>query len=304
MRLNSAFLYTSTAAIIWGATAPIMKLTLEQIPPFSLAFLRFSIAAIILGALTYKINRSLRPLKIHERDLPDFVLCALTGVTLNISFFFLGLKFTEAILASFIIAAVPLLTLLAANIFLKEKFTKRLIIASAFAFSGLLLIVGKVNGTLGTRELFGNILLLGSAASWVAYEIFSKKLFKKYDANTITFYTMAIGALTFAPLFFAELVRDPTWTAIVNIKGLAGLFYGIFFSSLIAYISWNKGLKLMRANQAAFFFYLDPISGAALSILLLGEKLTPQLLMGGTLIAAAVVLAEKHREAHILHKRA
>ena len=55
-------------------------------------------------------------------------------------------------------------------------------------------------------------------------------------------------------------------------------------------------------TATTFFFYLDPVSGAALSIILLGEKLTPQLLVGGALIAAGVILAEHHRKYHPLHK--
>jgi len=58
----------------------------------------------------------------------------------------------------------------------------------------------------------------------------------------------------------------------------------------------------MPAGQAAFFFYLDPVSGTILSIILLGEKLTPQLLIGGILIAAAVLLVEQKRRAHPLHR--
>ena len=111
---------------------------------------------------------------------------------------------------------------------------------------------------------------------------------------------MAIGAVTFLPLFLFETLKHP-WLTNVNIQGLSGLLYGIFFASLAAYLAWQKGLSLLPAGQAAFFFYLDPVTGAALSILLLGEKLTPQLVIGGILIAAAVFLAEQKRHSHPLH---
>src|SRR3989344_7970913 len=108
MRLNSAFLYTATAAIIWGATAPIMKLTLTQVPVFSLVFIRISIAAMILLIFTYK------KLKIKKKDICLFIWAALTGVSFNLTLFLLGLKLTEAITASILVASVQILTLLAA----------------------------------------------------------------------------------------------------------------------------------------------------------------------------------------------
>lgn len=294
MKFKRAFLYTATAAIIWGATAPIMKLTLQEIPVFSLAFLRMTAASIILGAIIFK------SLGIKREHFWNFLWAAVTGVTLNLTLFFIGLKLTEAILAAFLIAATPILTLLGAHIYLKEKFTTRLIVASAVALVGVVIIIGRFEGPFNSMALVGNILLLAATISWVAHEIIAKKLLRVYDGSIVTFYSMAIGALTFLPLFLLEYFANPKWFTFVTAQGFAGLLFGIFFSSLTAYWAWNKGLKLLPAGQAAFFFYLDPISGAILAIILLGEKLTPQLVIGGLLIAAAVFLAEQKRRSHPL----
>lgn len=297
MRINSALLYTSTATIIWGATAPIMKLTLEQVPVFSLAFIRMAIASSILAFFVTK------KLKIQKEDYKSFFLSAITGVTFNLALFFIGLKLTQAIISALLTASVPILTLLAAHIYLREKLTTRLIIASLIALTGVIIIIGKPSGKLTLPQLIGNILLLLSSISWVAHEIVAKKLLKKYSAETVTFYTMSIGATIFLPLFLFEFWQNPTWINQVTISGYTGIIYGIFFASLIAYWSWQKGLSLLPAGQAAFFFYLDPISGAILAMILLGEKLTPSLIIGGILIAAAVFLAEQKRKTHLLHSK-
>lgn len=295
MKFNKAFLLTATAAIIWGATVPIMKLTLEQIPVFSLAFIRMLVASFILGVLIFK------KLKIRRGDYLTFFWAALTGVTLNLAFFFIGLKLTEAILASFLVASVPIFTMIAAHFYLRERFTFRLVLASIIAFIGVVIIIGKFDGPVSTTQILGNILLLVATLSWVAHEIIAKKLLKVYDGGTVAFYSMAIGAATFFPLFLWEYIKNPNWAAAVNFEGFAGLLYGIFFASLAAYWAWQKGLSLMPAGQAAFFFYLDPISGAILSIILLKEKLTPTLVIGGILITLAVFLAEHKRKSHPLH---
>lgn len=273
-----------------------MKLTLEEIPVFSLAFLRMAAASLILGSLIFK------NLKIKKEHWRNFFWAAITGVTLNLTLFFVGLKLTAAILAAFLVASTPIFTMVAAHIYLKEKFTARLIASSAIALVGVVTIIGKFEGPFNTMALLGNILLLLATISWVAHEIIAKKLLKVYDGSTVTFYSMAIGAFTFLPLFLFEYMANPNWYASVTSKGAAGLLFGIFAASLTAYWAWNKGLKLLPAGQAAFFFYLDPISGAVLAMILLGEELTPQLIVGGLLIAAAVFLAEQKRRTHPLHK--
>ena len=192
--------------------------------------------------------------------------------------------------------------MIAAHFYLREKFTTRLILASTVAFVGVAIIIGKFEGPVSPTQILGNILLLLATLSWVAHEIIAKKLLKVYDGGTVAFYSMAIGAATFLPFFLWEYINSPTWIANVTSQGFAGLTFGIFFASLAAYWAWQKGLKLLPAGQAAFFFYLDPISGAILAMILLGEKLTPSLIIGGILIAAAVYLAEQKRKSHPLHK--
>ena len=295
MKLNPVFFYTATAAVIWGATAPIMKLTLTQIPVFSLAFIRMAVASLILGILIAK------KLKIEKADYVTFFWAAITGVTLNLAFFFLGLKLTQAILAAFLVASVPIFTMIAAHFYLKERFNPQLIMASLIALTGVIIIIGKFDGELSLRQLLGNLLLFAATLAWVAHEIIAKKLLKVYDGSVVTFYSMAIGAITFLPLFLLEYIANPNWYINVTLQGFAGLLFGIFFASLAAYWAWNRGLKLLPAGQASFFFYLDPVSGVILSIILLNEKLYSSLIIGGALIITGVFLAEHKRRSHPLH---
>src|SRR3989304_6427883 len=296
MRLNSAFIYTASAAIIWGATAPIMKLTLTQVPVFSLAFIRMSLASLILAIFIFK------KLRIAKKDIVMFIWAAITGVSLNLTFFFIGLKLTQAINAAFLIASVPIMTILAAHLYLKEKLTLKLMLASIIALIGVVIIIGKPQGAVSSFQILGNLLLLLATFFWVIHEILAKKLLKVYDGGVVAFYSMAIGAFTLAPLFLWELWQNNQWTSQVNLAGIIGILYGILFASLLAYWACQKGLSLLPAGQAAFFFYLDPISGTILAIILLGEKLTSQLIFGGILIAVAVLLIEHKRRAHSLHQ--
>lgn len=297
MKIKPAYIYLLTASIIWGATPAVMKLTLLEVPPFSLGFIRMFFASLILITFLYK------DLKIKRSDVGLFILAALTGTTLNLSLFFLGLQLSHAINAALLIASVPIFTIFASHIFLKEKLHTTIILAGSVALIGVGLIIGKPDGPTTLPQLIGNALLLASSLAWVAYEIIAKKLLRTYKSSTVTFYTAAIGAATFVPFFIWEYAKNPMWIAGVTPSGAAGIIYGIIFASLIAYSTWQMGLSKIPPGEAAFFFYLEPVSGAALSIILLGEKLTTNLIIGGALIFAGVALAEYKRRNHPLHSQ-
>jgi len=284
------------SSFIWGANTPIMKWSLGTIPIFSLAFFRFYLATIFLFPFVAK------SLKVQRKDYLKIILAALFGITFNVSFFFLGLKLTFAVNAALIIATIPIFTVAAAQIFLKEKIGGRLIVATLIAILGLLAIIGPPIFNFGLTHLFGGMFLILASLFWVGYEIVSKDLFKKYSPQTVTFYSFLIGSLSFFPLFLREL-SSSSWLINLNIQGMAGILYGAIFSSTIAYLAWQYGLSKIQASEASFFFYLDPISGVILSILLLGEKITPLFIFGGLLIILAVILAEAKRKEHPLHKK-
>lgn len=295
-QVNSASLLVIAATLIWGGTVPIMKLTLQEVPIFSLAFTRMFFASLLLGVFVF------RKLKIKKSDYSTFLYSALTGVTINLTLFFIALKLTEAILAAVLVAATPVMTMIAANFYLKEKFTLKLVISSAIAFAGVIIIVGIPQDGFNIKALIGNILLLMASLAWVIHEIITKKLLKVYSPETVTFYAMAIGCVTFLPFALLEFVAKPTWPTHLSFWGVIGILYGIFLASFFAYWAWHKGLAKLPAGQASFFFYLGPISGAILSIILLGEKLTIPLIIGSIFITLAVFIAESHRKMHPLHR--
>lgn len=297
MKIPPAYIFVIIAAIIWGATPAIMKLTLTEIPVFSLAFIRMLLASTILFFFVRK------KLKIQKQDYYSFFNLALTGVTLNLSFFFLALNQTRAINSAFLTPSVPILTIVAAHIYLREKFEPRIILAGLVAIIGVIIVFNKPTDPSSSKEFVGNTLLLFSSLAWVVHEIIAKKLLKNYDSSTVAFYAMFIGAITFFPLYLMELNKFPHWIANVTSSGFLGLLYGIFFSSLVAYFLWQKGLKNLPAGKASFFFYLDPITGGFTSYLLLGEKIIPSLIVGGLFIAFAVFLAEYRRKYYPLNTK-
>lgn len=281
------------ASIIWGATGSVMKLTLQHIPVFSLALIRFGSAAIILFPFVAK------KLTIQKQHILILITTALFGITIHISAFFFGLKSTSAMNAGIIVTSLPLFSLFFAHLFLKEKVSPNLIIGGLIGFLGIGFIILKdVIASGFAFAPLGDILILTSTFSFLIYEILSKKLFKVYDSLTITYYSFLFGALGFIPGAVYETFQNPQWPFNLPPSAIAGIVFGIFLSSLSAYSLWQWGLSKLPAAKVGFFLYLDPIVSTIAAILLLSEKITPPFLIGAALIFTGLFLAEGHIHYH------
>jgi drug/metabolite transporter (DMT)-like permease len=106
---------TLMANIIWGVAAPMVKLSLGAIPPFSLLFLRSMFVCLLLAPIFEFILLPRQKYKLTKRDKWDIFLAGFLGVFLNLAFYFAGQKLTSVIDA-FVIAvilnafSVPVLT--------------------------------------------------------------------------------------------------------------------------------------------------------------------------------------------------
>src|SRR5204863_106795 len=125
------------ANVIWGAAPPIFKYALTNIPPFTLAFLRFFFALFIFLPFIWKYDFR----QLNVRDYLFIFLGTACTTTVNIAFFFLGLERAPSINMSIITLSSPLFIFLFAVLFLREKFHWKVMSGMVVACMGVTLIV-------------------------------------------------------------------------------------------------------------------------------------------------------------------
>lgn len=279
--------------IIWGAAPPIFKLALTNIPPFSLAFLRFGIATILLLPFLYRLDYW----KVNKRDWLLFLQNALYGVTFNISFFFLGLRLAPSINASIIAAASSIFTTLLAVIFISEKPALKTLFGNLIGFIGVLIIIlsplSNYQININKGELIGNIFLVLATLSAAAQAVTSRKLALKYRSRTFTFYSFLIGATSFFPFALMELFSNPSWPLYLDLRGISGLIFGAVFSSFIAYSIWGYAAEKITASEIGLYMYINPVITVLIAIPLLGEKITFPFIIGTVLAILGIYVAER-----------
>lgn len=283
------------ANIIWGASAPIFKWALQDIHPFTLAFLRFAVPALFVLLLKPKA------IKIKSKDFFAFLMAGLLGVSVNITGFFLGIERTESINSPIISSSGPIFLILAAIVFLKERPTRKMLLGNLIGLTGVLLIIVEPLLKHGPSASFlGNLLILMATFGSIAGTIFIKKLAKKYSALTITFWTFSIGAITFIPFFLQEVGKYGIVEQF-HMQGLFGAFYGVLFSSFIAYTLSYWALKYLLASQTTVFAYMDPVIAIIIAAPLVHEYPNAFFVFGSFLVFFGIFVAEGRIHYHPIH---
>lgn len=284
------------ANIIWGFASPIFKWSLTNIPPFTLAFLRFFIASLVLGIILKKQLRFPIQNK-HDRTL--LLVHALAGITGNITFFFLGLQLTLAINVPVIASSQPIMIFLFSYVFLKEKFKLSKIAGLMIGTLGILVIVLEPLYYVGfDGNTLGNLFVVIATISGAVGMLAGAQIFKKYNPFVLTFWAFIIGAISFFPPAIIEYIKQPTLYQEIDGRGIIGILFGSLFSSAAAYALYSFGLSKIKASEASLFIYIDPIAGTILSYFMLHEPITIPFVVGAVFIFAGIFIAERRIHYH------
>lgn len=272
----------SVMAFIWGLSFLSIKTAVAVVPPMSLGLARFIIACAVL-LLIIVASRKFPYLAL--KDLPLMASSGLVGVTL----YFLGenngVLRLSASEASIIIGTIPVLTMLAERLFTRVRLGSRQYVGAVLSALGVSLIV--LESLRLSPAPLGYLFMGIAALSWVAYAFLTKPLLARYDSLVISFWQNAFGAIGFVPFVLTEHVR---WAAISPVIALNVLYLGILCSA-VGYLFYVISLRVLGPSISSVFINLIPVVSVAASFLILGERLSPLQLAGGTVTIAGVYLA-------------
>jgi len=294
--IRKAVLALILANIFWGAGFPIAKWTLEELPTFTFAFLRFFVAAIIIFPFVYN------KLRIARQDYKYLILAGLISVSLQIPLMFYGLKLAPSINAPIIIATGPIILIIASILFIHEKVKIKTISGTLISLLGVIVIIIEpliLTGFIGAS--LGNFLLFLATICGVIQIILLKKLTVRNNVMTILFWIFLIGSLPMIPFVIWELQSFNLLTDTSSI-GFIGIFYGIFITAILAHYLHTYGISKIKASEVGIFSYVDPIAAILIAIPLLGEKITVSYVIGSILVFLGIFIAEGRIHYHPFHR--
>jgi len=279
-------------SLIWAGSFIAVKVTVDEIPPIHLGFLRFLVATPIMILLIFLLKKDRRiPIK---KELPSLIVLGLTGVTLLYLFQFIGIEYTTASTSSVLISTNVIFIILLSTAFLKEAFSFKKTFGVVLSFVGVATVIfaQSNNETISFNNQFiiGCVLVLLSAFCWASYSVVGKKLLAKYDPFTVTTYAFVFGTVMFLPFVFFDMVSV---IQSVSFDGWMAVLYLAVLCSVFGYVAWYYVLSKVDAGKAAVFLNFIPLFTIMLSLLLINEVPNLVFLVGASLIIFGVYLAQR-----------
>ena len=271
-------LIASLVPIFLGFGFVIAKPAMEHFPPILLMGLRFTFAASIL-IWWFPIPRGY---------LKQIFIASLIANTLQYSVTYTGLNLIDASAAVLLVQTEVPFGVLFAYFMLKEKPTLRSLIGITIAFVGVYILTGSPN--LEGKFLGIFLTILGSAI-WALGQVLVKPLSKEIAPLTL----VAWLAIFSGPiLIFLSAILDGNtinYIKSANFNSWAIAFYLGFFMQPVTYGCFYYVLKNNPLYKVLPIVTMGiPLTGLLAAILLLGEKPTTELYLGGFIILIGVIL--------------
>jgi drug/metabolite transporter (DMT)-like permease len=287
---NQPYLLLSITALCWAGNAIVGRLAAGHIPPVTLAFLRWSLAFLIILPVAWKhLVRDWGAIRGH---LGIMVFLSMTGVGAFTSLQYWSLEHTQALNTLLLQSAGPLIVALWSLLLLGVRLTPAQAGGIAVSLVGVLVILlhGDLTALSSIDFNKGDLIFIVALAIFGLYSVLSLKRPSIHGLSFVAF-TFGCGAACLVPLFIWELSARPVMQ--LDAANLLSLFYVAVFPSTVAYLCFNRAVQLIGANRAAPFFHVVPVFGTVMSIVFLGEHPQPFHLIGFALVLTGVFVAAR-----------
>jgi drug/metabolite transporter (DMT)-like permease len=278
------FLFIAALFTLWGGNVVAVKAGLRGLPPFGMAALRFVLAGLFLAVWMRAQDVSFR---LVRRDALHHTINGLSFAA-QIGLFYLGVERTSASYASILINSNPFFVLLLAHYFVAgDRLTPQKVLGLILALSGVAFLFA---GQIGGGRWLGNALVVVSAALLAGRIVYVKRLISTIEPSQVVFWQMVVGVPLF--LWASRLTEagrawhfSPTVTTAV-------LFQGIVVGGF-CFLAATTLLQRHNPSTLSAFSFIIPLSGVALSHVLLGDPMTRSLALSAALVALGIVLVHR-----------
>lgn len=263
----------------WGISFVFVKSGIGEGSPFIFLFYKFILAATALAIVFHK--------QLKLITLKTVRISLLIGVPLLAGTIFqtIGLKYTSVSNAAFITGLDVLLIPILKFFVYKKKVAPKIFGACALALAGLYIIVAKDGLALNSGDIWIILCALGFAFYVLQVGRFSTE--EKPMPSVILMMAFCGAGCLFCSLIDGNIVWIPQQKT---------FWEGILFSSLLAtaymYTVQNYAQRYLAEEKVALTYLCEPVFATLAGIVLLNEQFTFNILIGGSLIFSAMIIAE------------
>ena len=276
---------TLVVVTVLGYTFVPIKVALTEVPPFTLAALRFFLAAV---PMVFFVRPPAMP-------WPNVVAYGFAIGVCQFGLLFLGLRLgMPAGLSSIVIQVQVFFTIGLAVAFAGDRLRRHNLVGGAIAAVGIAVLAAYKLASGLTGTFVGFALVIGAAFAWAVGNLIAKRSAGDHGADmfALTVWSSLVPPLPLAALGFAFEGGTAILPAIASMSLVAWgcvlvMSYG---ATLFGFGSWNALLHRYPTALISPFALLIPVTGIASGALFLGESLAPMQAAGVALVFAGLVV--------------
>lgn len=276
--------------ILWGLNQVATKVALAEIPPLLQAGLRSLGAALLVAAWS-----RWRGITLWQRDgTARGGLLAGSLFAAEFACIFVGLQFTTASRMVVFIYLAPFVVALGMPFIAKSERLRPLQVAGlAAAFSGVVwaFAEGFVAPAAGPLQWLGDALGIAAAVGWgmTTLVLRASRLSTAAPEKTLLWQLGVSGVL----LVLAAPLAGESWPAALTFHSLGPLAFQIVIVTFASYLVWFWLIRHYPATRLSAFTLLTPVFGLLFGALLLGEPVTPRLLVALAAVTGGIALVNR-----------
>lgn len=274
-------------ALAWGATWPVAKVAVGEVPPLELSTIRFAIVGTVL-----LFAMRILGIPLGFRRLHWVVLAAAVGIFGYNALVFVALTMAPASDGALIVPTmVPVLTAVMATL-IGERLTAGKLAGFAVSSVGVAMVIAggqRLGAEISGQRLLADLMALAGAVCWSGYGVVGRIAMRDRSPIALVALTSLIGSAMLFPLGFLEQgYRDvPSWT----VSAWAAMGFLVVFATILGFVLFYWAVRRFGAALGAMVGYLVPIAAVLVAFLFLGERPEPLQLAGGAVILAGVRVA-------------
>jgi drug/metabolite transporter (DMT)-like permease len=273
--------------LFWGSTYLAIDIAVQTIPPALMCALRFSVAGLVMLAVCAATGRRIL---YSPRQL---ALAAVVGLLLlmggNLTLSYAELAVSSG-LSALIIAITPLWFLVLDSLLLGDHHISRRGKAGLLlGILGLFVLVWPelAAGSMGRRELWASISLIGGSFSWALGSVLARRWQSGMDVFSSTgWQVLAAGAGNFIFALLNGDLNHVTWGS----RSLAAVAYLVVCGSWIGYTAYIWLLEHVPTSKVSTYAYVNPVVAVFLGWLVLHERVDRFILAGSAIVVLSVIL--------------
>jgi len=289
---GNAYLLLALASLCWSGNHLMGRAIAGHVPPLTISTLRWLLAAAILYPFVRSQLR--RDWPEIRRSLGVLVYLSLLGGGVLGALQFVGLQLTTALNVSVMNSLGPVFIAAASAAMFRDRLTGGQFAGIVVSLIGVLAIVSKLDPVLLSDFSFniGDIIVFLNMVLWAVYSASLRWRPRIHPLSFMFMFALISGVVMFPTSvweYSTGFVLRPT------LLTFSAIAFVTVFSTIVAFVSWARGVELIGPNRAGVFLHLIPIYSALLTGALLGEPLRFYHVAGFALILFGVWCASRSR---------